>query len=269
MQHISSLETLYSALLQGGATIVAILGGFLLTFGVAHRANVTSLIHASDRTGEAVRKQENAVEKLLERTKALSSTRTQPGIPDSTITEEDLNKEREARQAAVQQLKETRSLIAELEERAASALERLDIETYSALHFQRAGLALMLLTLFCIVLPSIALAWLPVDTDPIRRSIFAVFGFATALSYICILVLRPGMADDMIPEDAIVTPQHGSRISRTERVLIVVLILSGLLFFGSSFLPFPPLEQGSSAPGVTIDNLPLPAAPASVTASPT
>jgi hypothetical protein len=237
MPDTSSLQSLYSALIQAGATIVAVLGGFLLTFGPGRQEATLDRIRSIE---DSTRQMEQHQRRLQDFIDSYPNPYSHPALgrvlrsenpPESVLSE---------MQTTQQQGRELVVTTDRLVEHARHERDRLRAHLKTMPQFYDAGLALTALTLFCLIFPLIALAWLPSDTDPFRRSFFAVVGYSTALLYVPLLAFKTVTAStSRLFGDDEVTTNHPTFLSWIERGMLLALIVSAIGFIAISFLTPP------------------------------
>jgi hypothetical protein len=194
----STLATLYSALIQGGATLIAVLGAFLLTFGPARSQGWASSLRNLERMERAYEQVEaarvefdNESAELDGRTVDIRRRLLLGEISDEQARGElaTLLRRREERLSAAQaRLAENQRHRAELTEL------REDFEWHDRVTdvFYDAGETLVYLVACCLVVPAVLLGILPIDPEPFGHSAFAVAVYAAAVLLIADLVRRAG-----------------------------------------------------------------------------
>ena len=182
----SGLVALYTALIQGGATILAVVGGFLLGFGPVRRTGWASTIRGVERTAAEAELRSTESARLLENARAahgrdilrrlLQRMRGARALRDGRLKQ--LEAEIEANEGLIEELKRQEA--------------ELDAQMDATTDFYLTLQMLLILVAYCVFFPAWLLARLPLDPEPVRRSLRAVIAFAGALLYVADVVAEIG-----------------------------------------------------------------------------
>jgi hypothetical protein len=208
MRDVSALHTLYSALIQATATIVAIFAGLLAisTF----RGHQWGKLY-----GDSMITTREVTQSLAQLKEIARATQ-----PDDEKGQQPIQFQMDER---TQQLFDAQRAIG----------EQIQEHILATLDYKLIRRALLFLGLFGIVLPSILLALLPHDPAPFLRSYFALAGYAFSLLGILLLVTQLGPSTDM---------RFASKRSEFIQAWNVLSVLLALCLLGVVFahlLPFP------------------------------
>jgi hypothetical protein len=208
MRDVSALHTLYSALIQATATILAIFAG-LLTFST-FRGHQWGKLYADYMI--TTREVTQRLTQLTEIARAAQ--------PDDEKGQQPIQFQMDDR---TQQLFDAQRAMG----------EQIQEHILATLDYKLIRRALLFLGFFGIVLPSILLALLPHDPAPFLRSYFALAGYAFSLSEILLLVTQLGPTTDM---------RFASKRPEFIKAWRVLSVLIALCLLGVAFahlLPFP------------------------------
>jgi hypothetical protein len=209
MRDVSALHTLYSALIQATATIVAIFAGLLAIS--RFRGHLWGKLYADYMV--TTREFTQSLAELKEIARAAQPAGAKGQQPIQFQMDERTQQLFDAQRAIGEQIQE---------------------HILATLDYKLTLRALLFLGLFGIALPSFLLALLPHDPAPFLRSYFALAGYAFSLLGILLLVTQLGPSTDM---------RFASKRPEFIKAWHVISVFLALFLLGVVFahlLPFPP-----------------------------
>jgi hypothetical protein len=208
----AALVALYSALIQGGATILAVIGGFLLTFGPVSRSRLIRYEQLQREAQRSMAEQMALARNLGEATR------------------------RRGEQLDVEQFEEEVSRAAEKVlahgSRFQSAVELSVQEKKTIQDEQRslwaAAAVLTIVAAFCVVIPAFLLSFLGTDPDADFRSKPAVAGYGIALLF---------LAEGVIMLTREHQPSHRRGFGLWTIVLLLMLVFCLISIVAIGYIP--------------------------------
>ena len=264
MNDTSNLVALYSALIQGGATLLAILGGFLLTVGPARRAGWASALREIQRwKGESERHQADIqrARESYESVDVMIGRNVLRRLKEGLIDPDEASTEIDAWERRVEENFTSLDAATErLTEELPRTLEVVHAQVEATKDFDLVWQLLLVLTVFCVATPAFLLEALHRDSDPFLRGLFAVLVYAGALLYVGIVMSEIGWGRERwVAGDDMNAPKQRwwSDFGRLRRIQLGILIATSLFMLAVGNVPDPrELWDGMRGSGVPAQGTP-------------